>query len=294
MRGIMTSFPCRPMASACRGAHPLEHDLQDLNHKETKLKDRLKGKRAIVTGAASGIGRAGALLFASEGASVVAVDRDRQGLDALVAEIGAAGGHVHALAADLTQAEQTQGMVHDAAQWLGGLDVFWGNAGMNGPTEFEQPDLDLYDTTVALNLTSTVLACAAAAPLMRTNAGGSIVLTASTSGLVGSIQSPVYSVTKFGVIGLAKSLALKYGAENIRVNAVCPGPIETPLLLEAFANRKGLTHGGSFKEQMMASVPMSRVGRPSEIAEAALWLASDASSYVTGVALPVDGGLTAR
>ena len=166
---------------------------------------RLQGKRAIVTGAASGIGRAGALLFAKEGAAVVAVDIDAAGLTSLMEEIARAGDKGHMLVADLTRADVARNVVREGARLLGGLDIFWANAGINGPSALEQLDLCHHDKTIALNLTAPTVSCGEAVSLMRGGAGGSIVLTASTAGLVGSIQSPVYSATKFAVVGLAKS-----------------------------------------------------------------------------------------
>lgn len=256
---------------------------------------RLHGKRAIITGAGSGIGRAGALLYAREGAAIVAVDIDVQALDSLKDAVLATGGRIDVLAADLSRAQEVRHAVHEGARLLGGLDVLWANAGINGPASVEDMDFADYERTIDLNLTAYVVCSGEAAPLMR-GRGGSIVMTASTAGLVGSIQSPVYSATKFAVVGLTKSLALKFASDGIRVNAVCPGPVETPFLQASLMRQAiGDSGGGSTLEsKMLAAVPMGRFGKVEEIAEAALWLASDASAFVTGVALPVDGGLTAK
>jgi NAD(P)-dependent dehydrogenase (short-subunit alcohol dehydrogenase family) len=255
---------------------------------------RLKGKRVILTGAASGIGQAGALLFAREGATLVAVDRDTDRLQSVVSEIEAAGGRCHPLVADLSKVDEARRIIREGAKFLGGLDAFWGNAGINCATDIESIDWELYDLTMAVNVAAVVASCSEAAPLMRKNPGGSIVLTSSSAGLVGSIQSPIYSAAKFGVVGLAKSLALRFAADNIRVNAICPGPVDTPLLREVMSGRTDIPDGNEIGAKLLGSIPLGRLGRPIELAEAALWLSSDASSFVTGVALPVDGGLTAR
>jgi NAD(P)-dependent dehydrogenase (short-subunit alcohol dehydrogenase family) len=230
-------------------------------------------------------------LFSGEGAEVVAVDCDEIRLKRVVAEVNAAGGRSHELVADLTRPDEVRRSMREGASVLRGLDVFWGNAGIYGPHEFEGFDWSEYERTLSLNLTAAVLACEEAVPLMRANKSGSVVLTSSTAGLVGSIQSAIYSASKFGVVGLVKSLAVRYAPENIRFNAVCPGPVKTPLVAAATAISTG---GRDLGERILASIPMARLGQPNEIAEAALWLSSDASSFVTGVGLPIDGGLTAR
>ena len=230
---------------------------------------RLFGKRAIITGAASGMGRAGSLLFAREGARVFAVDVDGPALALLQAEIARAGGQVATLVADLSVADEVARMVRAC-------------------------DGALYQKTLALNITAAVLACGQVAPVMRRNGGGAMVLTSSVAGLVGSIQNPIYSATKFALVGLAKSLALRFAPEGIRVNALCPGPIDSPMLRDLIAGRTSVPNGAELGAKLLASIPMGRFGAPHEVAEAALWLASDAASFVTGIALPVDGGVTAR
>lgn len=255
---------------------------------------RLQGKRVIITGAGSGMGEAGARLFAAEGAKVVVVDRDEAALAALVERIAAAGGHAHAVVADLAYAEEAVRMVREGDQMLGGLDVLWSHAGINGPTETESLNLEQVQTVFAVNVLAGIVACAEALPLMRKAGGGSIVLTASIAGLVGSIQSPIYSATKFAIVGFAKSLALRAAVDRVRVNALCPGPVDTQTLRELTAPTGAGGKGPEIGRQLLASIPLARLGKPAELAEAALWLASDASAFVTGIALPVDGGLTAR
>lgn len=257
---------------------------------------RLKDKLAVITAAASGMGRAGVRLFAAEGARVCAVDISADALADLEREMEAAGlgGSIETLAADLSQPEAARDSIHAAAQMLGGIDVLWAHAGIPGPSGIEGLDLDAYDQTIALNIDSAVLASGEVAQHMRRRGGGSIVYTASASGIVGSRFSPVYSATKFAVVGLAKSLCQTLAPDNIRVNAVCPGLTATPMAIR-FTSRDNDPEEARRNEQaLIASIPMGRLCRPEEVAQAALWLASDDSSFVTGIALPVDGGFTAR
>jgi NAD(P)-dependent dehydrogenase (short-subunit alcohol dehydrogenase family) len=249
---------------------------------------RLSGKRAVITGAASGMGREGALLFAREGARVFAVDVDADALKCLREESRA---DILSHVADLSRVEDVRRMVAGSLAALGGVDIFWSHAGVNGPTDIEDLDSALYERTLSLNITASVVACGEIAPAMRRGGGGSIVLTSSVAGLVGSIQSPVYSATKFALVGFAKSLALRLAPDGVRVNAICPGPIDSPMLR---ALAEGDDNGRAVADRLLAAIPMGRFGAPREVAEAALWLASEASSFVTGIALPVDGGVTAR
>lgn len=248
---------------------------------------RLTRKRVVISGAGAGIGRAGALLFAREGARVLAVDRDAAALAALQA--GDAGIAIHEL--DLAAPGAGAAMVEAALTRFGGLDVLWSHAGMNGPPGVETLDHAAYQRLIALNLTAAVEACGAALPRMAP--GGSVVLTASLAGVVGSLQSPLYSASKHAVVGLAKSLALQWADRGLRINALCPGPVRTPMMEDL---RAGRLHpdGAAVVERLIASVPLGRLAEPEEIAEAALWLASDASSFFTGQAMVVDGGVTAR
>lgn len=255
---------------------------------------RLKNKRAIVTAAGSGMGRAGCILFAREGASVVVVDIDEAGARGTADAVKAAGGTAHVIVADLLEADECQRIVHDGARLLGGLDLLWNHAGMPGPAEVEGIDLDQYDKAMALNVRSGFLSTGAAIKYMREAGGGSILFTASVAGLVGSMMAPVYSGAKFGVVGLAMSLAQRYAADKVRVNALCPGLTDTPMLPK-FVNRN---NDPSVQEEntrkLNAAIPMGRPARPEELAHAALWLLSDDASYVTGIALPVDGGYVCR
>jgi NAD(P)-dependent dehydrogenase (short-subunit alcohol dehydrogenase family) len=256
---------------------------------------RLAGKLAVITAAASGMGRAGVELFIREGARVVAVDVDAGKLHALVEDVRGKGGDVQAIVADLTQVEACKTFVDEAAALLGGIDILWNHAGMPGPAAIENLDLPAYETSLALNVTSGIIASGQVIGHMRKRGGGSIVFTASVSGIVGSMLSPIYSSQKFAVVGLTMSLAQRFAPDMVRVNAICPGPIDTAML-PGFLARDG---GGANElaantQKVLSAIPMGRVGRPEEIAHAALWLASDDSSYVTGIALPVDGGMVCR
>lgn len=253
---------------------------------------QLQGKRAVVTAAASGMGRAGCLLFAKEGATVAAVDISAERVGQLEQEIVAAGGRCKGFVADLSTPEGCRAVADEAAAWLGGIDVLWNHAGSPGTAGIENVDAAQFERDVALNLGSAIHVTSSA--LRHMGRGGAILYTASVSGLVASPRSPIYAALKFGVVGYMKSVALRLAAEGIRANALCPGPIDTPMLKD-FTIRKD--ESGDFEQKrqaMLQAQPMGRVGTPQEVANAALWLASDAASYVTGVALPVDGGLSAR
>src|SRR5207248_2068993 len=259
---------------------------------------RLANKVGIVTAAASGMGRAGALRFAKEGAAVGVADIDQGRVEAVVAEITAAGGRALALVGDLRQDEFARDIVRRTARAFGGLDFVWNHVGHPGPAAIEGIDMSAFNLAVDLNLRTVLLTTEAAIPEIRARGGGSLLFTASTSGLVGSGFSPVYSMCKFGVVGFVKSLALRLAPEKIRVNAVCPGPIDTPMLRVFVSRPDQKSTAGMDPEELVrkrahGSVPLGRTGRPDEIANAALFLLSDEASFVTGVALPVDGGVTA-
>ncbi len=258
---------------------------------------RMKDKVGIITAAASGMGRAGALRFAREGAAVSVVDIDPDGVAAVVAAIEADGGRAKGIVADLRQDEDSRRIVRETANHFDGLDFVWNHVGHPGPATVEDLDMKEWDEAVDLNLRTVFITTETALPELRARGGGSLLFTASSSGLQGSMFSPVYSTMKFGVIGMVKAMAKRYAREDIRVNAICPGPVDTPMLRVFVARPDQQSTHGMDKEALVRSrggmAPVGRPGQPEEIANAALFLLSDEASFVTGAALPVDGGITA-
>jgi len=258
---------------------------------------RLQNKIGIVTAAASGMGRAGALRFAKEGAAVGVVDIDQAGVDAVVQEIAGAGGRALGIVGDLRDDAFARDIVRRTANHFGGLDFVWDHVGHPGPAAIEGIDMEDFELAIDLNLRTILVTTEAAIPELRARGGGALLFTASTSGLQGSAFSPVYSMAKFGVVGFVKSLAKRLAAEKIRVNAICPGPIDTPMLRVFVARPDQQRTSGMDKEQLVVQRgqqnPMRRTGKPEEIANAALFLLSDEASFVSGAALPVDGAATA-
>jgi len=255
---------------------------------------RLQGKLAVVTAGASGMGRAGALLFAKEGAKVAIIDVNEAAALEVVAEIKAAGGTAVAIRADLSNAQECRGSVAEAAEKLGGIDIFWAHAGIPGTDVVEDIDLADFDFSMNLNVRSCYLTVGEAVKHIRKRGGGSVILTASIAGVVGSMLSPLYSAAKFGVVGLGKSLSLRYGPEQIRVNVICPGLTETPMLRSFMGRNATDDQAAETQQRMTGMIPLGRVAQPQDIANAALFFASDESAYITGLALPVDGGFTAK
>jgi NAD(P)-dependent dehydrogenase (short-subunit alcohol dehydrogenase family) len=250
---------------------------------------RLDGKVAVITGAGSGIGRAAASMFSAEGAAVVAADLLPEAARSLADEIEGAGGRALPVEVDVADAEQVQSMVDAATTAFGRLDILFNNAGI-----FPPDDGGVLDTPPAtwrrvmeVNLQGVWLGCRAAIPAMEASGGGSIVNVASFVALMGAATAQVaYTASKGGVLALSREIAVEYGRRRIRVNAICPGPVETPLLAELLADP-------ARRARRLVHVPIGRFGRPEEIAAAALFLASDEASFVTGSALVVDGGITA-
>lgn len=255
---------------------------------------RMKGKIGIVTAAASGMGRAGAVRFAAEGASVGVVDLDRARAEAVASQISDAGGKALALAGDLSDEGFSRKIVADTVDAFGGLDFLWAHAGIPGPGPIEGLDLAEFDHTINLNIRTAIATTAEAVPHMRKRGGGAVLYTSSTSGLRGSPSAPIYSAAKFGIIGLARSLAKQYGKEQIRFNVVCPGMIDTPML-PGFLRMPHLSPEETRKtlESRAAPIALGRMGQPEDIANAALYLLSDEASFVTGAVLSVDGGTVA-
>jgi NAD(P)-dependent dehydrogenase (short-subunit alcohol dehydrogenase family) len=258
---------------------------------------RMENKIGIVTAGASGMGRAGALKFAREGAAVAVVDLDEARAGEVADAIIKAGGRAIALHGNLCEEDFSRRIVHATVEAFGGLDFVWAHAGHPGPAAIEDLDLKDFDFAINLNVRTALATVIEALPIFHKRGGGSVLFTASSSGLVGSPFSPVYSVAKFGIVGLARSMAKRYGPDNIRFNVVCPGTTDTPMLRVFVARPDHVPTQGMDPEELVqkrASVnPLGRMGKPEEIANAALFLLSDEASFVNGAALAVDGGVTA-
>jgi NAD(P)-dependent dehydrogenase (short-subunit alcohol dehydrogenase family) len=254
-----------------------------------ELQDRI----AFITGAASGMGRASAILMASEGATVVVADLDEGGAKSVVDEIEEAGGKAVAMSVDVTDVEAIDACYREVDDRFGRLDIAFANAGTPGASGIEVTRQE-YDFSVGVNLTGAYYAAQSAIPLLRKSPHvGALLFTSSTAGLVGSHLSPLYSASKGGVVMLAKSLALNL-APQIRVNVICPGPIDTPMLPKFHSRVSAEDVEARVDAWVEKDIPLARRGKPEEIAQAALFLASDRASFITGVALPVDGGFVAK
>jgi NAD(P)-dependent dehydrogenase (short-subunit alcohol dehydrogenase family) len=250
---------------------------------------RLEGIVALITGAASGIGRETALLFATEGASVVAVDINDEDGHSTVADIKPAGGEAIFVHADVSRAIDCKHMVGVAEETYGKLDVLFNNAGImhSADNDAITTDEDVWDLTMAVNLKGVFLGCKYGIPAMRRSGGGSIINTASFVALMGAATPQLaYTASKGGVLALTRELAVVHARENIRVNALCPGPLYTELLMKFLDTEQK-------KQRRLVHIPMGRFGRAEEMAQAALYLASGESSFVTGTEFVVDGGITA-
>ena len=251
--------------------------------------DRMSGKAAIVTGAASGIGRASVVAFAREGAKVLAVDRDREGLDETVGLVESEGRTALAHVADAGDEAAVKAMVARALEAFGAIDAIYANAGISGGlTPLLEQTVELWTEVLRINLIGPFLAIKHGAPPMIARGRGSIVLTASVAALRANAGSAPYGASKAGVVSLAQSAANALAGTGVRVNAICPGLIETGMTKPIFerARERGTDH------KIGQLNPLLRAGQPEEIAAMALFLASDESSYVNGQAFPVDGGLS--
>ena len=252
---------------------------------------RLAGKAAVLTGASTGIGRACALRFAREGARLVLADVQARAGEALAREIERDGGTACFLRPDVSRREDNERAVDLCAELYGRVDVVFCNAGVTLPKPLPDSGDDEIERLLAVNLMGPIHAARRAIPRMLAQPdGGAILFTASKTGLVAQTDSPVYCASKGAVVMLAKALALDYATRGIRVNALCPGIIDTPMLRQ-FAD--AMPDPAAAWAEYSAAQPMGRLGTAEECAAAAVWLVSDEASFVTGVALPVDGGFTA-
>src|SRR3954466_10550889 len=248
------------------------------------------GKVAFVTGAGGGIGRAAALAFASEGASVVVADVSEKENQQTARMIEEQGGRTLAVLCDVTRIADVKSALDKTVATFGRLDFAFNNAGIEPrkPAPIAEYDLDEWERIIAIDLRGVFLCMKYEIPLMLKNGGGAIVNTSSGAGVIGIKGSPAYTAAKHGVIGLTRAAALDYAAQNIRVNAVCPGYIDTPMMTRFTG---GTAEG---RARVISEAPIGRMGRPEEIAHAVLWLCSDAASFTVGHALVIDGGQTVQ
>ena len=252
---------------------------------------RLANKVALITGAASGIGRASALKFAWEGARVVAADTNSDDNEQTVRLIRADGGTATGVRVDVTDSTAVQRMIEAAVESYGRLDILFNNAGINIRGTIWDIDEEGFDRLIAVNVKGVFLGCKAAIPIMKSQGGGVILNTASQLGTVGTTNMAVYPATKGAVIQMTRCLALDHAGDDIRVNCICPGPIETPLFWSGAAQ-----HGGDAQAHIAsysARIPLGRIGTAEEMANVAAFLCSDEASFVTGAAVLADGGWTA-
>jgi len=247
---------------------------------------RLEGKVALITGAGSGMGKVAAALFAAEGAKVVLTDVADETGEETAAEIGPAAVYVHA---DVSDQDQARRMVETAVERFGRLDVLYNNAGVMLPDDgsVDTTDAKIWDLTLDVNVKGVAFGCKYGIPAMLANGGGSIINVASFVAWLGAATSQTaYTASKGAVLAMTREIAVEYARKGIRCNALCPGPIETPLLMQLLSDE-------AKRQRRFVHIPMGRLGQAEELAKAALFLASDDSSFMTGASLIVDGGITA-
>ena len=247
---------------------------------------RLENKVALITGGGSGIGKASCLLFAREGAKVVAVDLKRETAEATAKEIGSAA---RAFAADVSKASDAEGMIRFAEEQFGRVDIVFNNAGVFHPDDDSVTNTSeaIWDMVININLKGVFLGCKYAIPALLRAGGGSIINTASFVAVMGAATPQIaYTASKGGVLAMTREIAVEFARKNIRANSLCPGPVETPLLQELLSDP-------ARRQRRLVHIPPGRFGKAEEMANAALFLASDESSFVNGTTFLVDGGITA-
>jgi NAD(P)-dependent dehydrogenase (short-subunit alcohol dehydrogenase family) len=250
---------------------------------------RLANKVALITGGGSGIGKASCLLFAREGAKVVVVDVKRDTAQSTANDIGKAGGEAKAFAADVSKAKDAEGMVNFAEESYGRLDIAFNNAGVFLPDDDSVTNTseDVWNKVIDINLKGVFLGCKYEIPALLRAGGGSIINTASFVAIVGAAAPQIaYTASKGGVLAMTREIAIEFARQNIRVNALCPGPVETPLLNELLSDP-------ARRNRRLVHIPPGRFARAEEMANAALFLASDEASFVNAATFLVDGGITA-
>jgi NAD(P)-dependent dehydrogenase (short-subunit alcohol dehydrogenase family) len=249
---------------------------------------RLEEKTVLITGAGSGMGRLAAEVFAREGAALVATDVDAQGLRETVETVRGEGGTILGLEGDVSSAVDVRGWVEEALSTYGKLNVLYNNAGIFPDEDESVIDMDeeVFQRVIDVNLKGVALCCQSGAPALIEAGGGSIVNVASFVALVGcTVPQDAYTASKGAVISLTRSLAVQFGPHKVRANAICPGPIETPLLRELLRDEEA-------RQRRLSRIPLGRFGRAEDIVYAALYLASDESSWTTGTTFVVDGGIS--
>jgi meso-butanediol dehydrogenase / (S,S)-butanediol dehydrogenase / diacetyl reductase len=252
---------------------------------------KLKGKVSIVTGAGSGIGRASAGVFAEEGAQVIVVDWNKDSGAQTADAIRQTGGEATYCYADVSNAKDVEAMVSTAVERYGRLDVLFNNAAIQIMAKLADTEEDVWDRIHRVNLKGVFLGCKYAIPAMIRNGGGSIVNMASILGFVGDPDLAAYCAAKGGVIALTKAGALAYGPQGVRINCICPGDVDTPLVQEYFQKEADPER---LRQEISSKYALRRIAEPREVAQMAVFLASDASSFVTGSTMVIDGGLTVK
>ena len=250
---------------------------------------RLANKVALITGGGSGIGKASCLAFAREGAKIVVVDLKKDTAEATVDEIKKAGGDARAFAADISKAKDSEAMIKFAEESFGKLNVVFNNAGVFHPKDESVTTTtdEIWDMVIDINLKGVFFGCQYAIPALLRAGGGSIINTASFVAIMGAaVPQIAYTASKGGVLAMTREIAVEFARQGIRANSLCPGPVETPLLAELLADP-------ARRNRRLVHIPMGRFGKAEEMANAALFLASDESSFITGSSFLVDGGIVA-
>lgn len=255
---------------------------------------RFEGKVAIVTGAAGDIGREAALRFAGEGAAIVAVDLETSALEGVIRQIEALGARAIGVSADVTRADDVRAYVGQAVEAFAGIDILFNNAGVEGAVSpVEAYPEDVFDQVIGVNVRGVFLGMKYVVPELRKRGGGVIINTASVAGMSGAAGVSAYNASKHAVIGLTRSVAVELGPENIRVNAVCPSPIDGRMMRSLEDGLMPEGGQGEARAQMITSIPMQRYGKPSDVANLVTFLCSEEAAFLNGGVYTVDGGMTA-